>query len=129
MPTESIRLASLRDRLKAGLTASLPDVIVNGSQTARLPHNLNASFPGVDGSTLLMSLTDIAISSGAACSSASAEPSHVLRAVAVPDALAKATLRFGLSRFTTAEEVDYVIGRVTEIVTGLRARRAATMGS
>jgi cysteine desulfurase len=70
-----------------------------------------------------MSLTDIAISSGAACSSASAEPSHVLRALGVPDNLAKASLRFGLSRFTTAEEVDYVIARVSEIVSSQRARR------
>ncbi len=129
MPTEAPRLASLRDRLQAGLQAALPDVTVNGSQTARLPHNLNTSFPGVDGATLLMSLTDIAISSGAACSSASAEPSHVLRAIGVPDNLAKASLRFGLSRFTTVEEVDYVIGRVSDLVTSLRSRRAATMGS
>jgi cysteine desulfurase len=129
MPTEASRLASLRDRLKEGLQAKLPDVTVNGSQTARLPHNLNLSFAGVDGATLLMSLTDIALSSGAACSSASAEPSHVLKAIGVPDSLAKASLRFGLSRFTTVEEVDYVVGRVSEVVAGLRSRRAATMGS
>jgi cysteine desulfurase len=129
MPTESPRLATLRDRLLTGLTDALPDVTVNGTLTPRLPHNLNLSFAGVDGATLLMSLTDIAISSGAACSSASAEPSHVLRAIGVPDNLAKASLRFGLSRFTTAEEVDDVVGRVSEVVTGLRGRRAATMGS
>ena len=129
MPTESPRLATLRDRLRDGLQTNLRDVTVNGSQTARLPHNLNVSFGGVDGATLLMSLTDIALSSGAACSSASAEPSHVLRAIGVPDGLAKASLRFGLSRFTTAEEVDYVVGRVSEVVAGLRSRRAATMGS
>jgi len=129
MPTESQRLATLRDRLREGLQAALPDVTVNGSLTARLPHNLNLSFAGVDGATLLMSLTDIAISSGAACSSASAEPSHVLRALGIPDNLAKASLRFGLSRFTTMEEVDYVVGRVSEVVTSLRSRRAATMGS
>jgi cysteine desulfurase len=129
MPTESPRLATLRDRLREGLQTNLADVTVNGSQTARLPHNLNVSFGGVDGATLLMSLTDIALSSGAACSSASAEPSHVLRAIGVPDGLAKASLRFGLSRFTTAEEVDYVVGRVSEVVAGLRSRRAATMGS
>jgi cysteine desulfurase len=129
MPTESQRLATLRDRLREALQTNLQDVTVNGSETARLPHNLNVSFAGVDGATLLMSLTDIALSSGAACSSASAEPSHVLKAIGVPDNLAKASLRFGLSRFTTIEEVDHVVGRVSEVVTGLRGRRAATMGS
>jgi cysteine desulfurase len=129
MPVESTRLATLRDRLLSGLRATLDGVTVNGSLTARLPHNLNVSFAGVDGAALLMSLTDIAVSSGAACSSASAEPSHVLSAIGVPDALAKASLRFGLSRFTTADDVDQVIARVTEVVSSLRARRAATMGS
>jgi cysteine desulfurase len=129
MPIEARRLAALRDRLRDGLLARLPDIVVNGSQASRLPHNLNVSFPGVDGGTLLMSLTDIALSSGAACSSASADPSHVLRAIGVPDALAKASLRFGLSRFTTEEEVDYAIVRVAELVKDLRARRAATMGT
>jgi cysteine desulfurase len=94
-----------------------------------LPHNLNVSFSGVDGATLLMSMTDIAVSSGAACSSASAEPSHVLSAMGIPEALAKASLRFGLSRFTTADEVEYVISRVAAIVTSLRARRAASLGA
>ncbi len=128
MPTESKRLASLRDRLREGLSAGLSDVTVNGSLSARLPHNLNVAFANVDGASLLMSMTDIAVSSGAACSSASAEPSHVLRAIGVPDALAKASLRFGLTRFTTAEEVDYVIARVTAIVTGLRARARGARG-
>jgi cysteine desulfurase len=129
MAAESARLASLRDRLLAGLREQVDGVAVNGSMTARLPHNLNVSVAGVDGASLLMSLTDIAVSSGAACSSASAEPSHVLRAIGVPDALAKASLRFGLSRFTTVEEIDYAVARVAGIVAGLRARRAATMGS
>jgi cysteine desulfurase len=131
MSEESKRLAALRDRLLTGLQTNLPDVTVNGGMTAtdRLPHNLNVSFANVDGAALLMSMTDIAVSSGAACSSASAEPSHVLSALGLPDALAKASLRFGLSRFTTPEEVDYVVTRVTAIVTGLRAGRAARMGS
>jgi cysteine desulfurase len=123
MATESPRLAALRDRLLAGLRANLDEVTVNGSLTARLPHSLNVSFAEVDGASLLMSMTDIAVSSGAACSSASAEPSHVLSALGLPDALAKASLRFGLTRFTTAEEIDYAITRVTAIVSNLRIRR------
>ncbi len=123
MPTESARLATLRDRLLAGLRANLEHVQVNGSMTARLPHNLNISFADVDGAALLMSMTDIAVSSGAACSSASAEPSHVLSAVGLPEALAKASLRFGLTRFTTDAEIDYTITRVTTIVSSLRQRR------
>jgi cysteine desulfurase len=123
MATESPRLAALRDRLLAGLRANLDEVTVNGSLTARLPHSLNVSFAEVDGASLLMSMTDIAVSSGAACSSASAEPSHVLSALGLPDTLAKASLRFGLTRFTTAEEIDYAITRVTAIVSNLRIRR------
>jgi cysteine desulfurase len=123
MPVEAQRLAGLRDRLLAGLRANLPDVTVNGSLSARLPHSLNVSFAHVDGAALLMSMTDIAVSSGAACSSASAEPSHVLSALGLPDALAKASLRFGLTRCTTADEIDYAITRVTAIVSNLRTRR------
>ena len=125
MPAESARLRALRDRLLAGLQQGLPDIRVNGSMDpgCRLSHNVNVSFGGVEGATLLMSMTDIAVSSGAACSSASAEPSHVLRALGLPDAAAKASLRFGLSRFTTEEEVDFVVQRVSAIVTGLRGQR------
>jgi cysteine desulfurase len=104
----------------------LPDVTVNGTMSARLPHSLNVSFANVDGASLLMSMTDIAISSGAACSSASAEPSHVLSALGLPDTLAKASLRFGLTRFTTAEEIDHTITRVTSIVSNLRTRRQSS---
>lgn len=132
MPAESSRLAALRDRLLTGLQAAVGvgegDVRVNGAlgTAVRLPHNLNVAFPGVEGSALLMAMTDIAVSSGAACSSASAEPSHVLRALGLADADAKASLRFGLSRFTTAEEVDFVIEKVSAIVSDLRARRRAS---
>ncbi len=132
MQTESARLAKLRDHLLTGLKANLEAVQVNGSMTARLPHNLNISFGEVDGAALLMSMTDIAVSSGAACSSASAEPSHVLSALGVPEALAKASLRFGLTRFTTDAEIDYAIARVTTIVSSLRQRRRGqpvTMGT
>jgi cysteine desulfurase len=95
-------------------------VIVNGTLSDRLPGNLNVSFPGVDGEALLVSLCDdVAISSGAACTAA--EPSHVLTAIGRPTELALATLRFGLGRWTTEEEVDEVISRVGEVVTRLRA--------
>jgi cysteine desulfurase len=100
----------------------------SASELTRLPHNLNVAFPGVEGASLLMALTDVAVSSGAACSSASAEPSHVLRALGLPDDLAKASLRFGLGRWTTAEEVDFAAGRVADIVASLRARRLAIRG-
>jgi cysteine desulfurase len=127
MPAESARLAALRDRLLDGLRAA-GEVVVNGAlgPVVRLPHNLNVAFPGVEGSALLMAMTDIAVSSGAACSSASAEPSHVLRALGLSEADAKASLRFGLSRFTTADEVDFVVEKVSAIVSDLRARRRAS---
>jgi cysteine desulfurase len=128
MSAESARLAALRDRLLTGLRAAAGEVLVNGAlgPAVRLPHNLNVAFPGVEGSALLMAMTDIAVSSGAACSSASAEPSHVLRALGLSDADAKASLRFGLSRFTTAEEVDFVIEKVSAVVSDLRTRRRAS---
>jgi cysteine desulfurase len=125
MPAEGERLRTLRDRLLTGLQRALSGVRVNGSMSDRLPHNLNVAFADVNGAALLAALTDIAVSSGAACSSASAEPSHVLRALGLPDALAKASLRFGLSRFTTAEEVDFAIDRVSAVVSHLKGRRAA----
>jgi cysteine desulfurase len=127
MTAESARLGALRDRLLDGLRAAAADgeVVVNGAMgpAVRLPHNLNVAFPGVEGSALLMAMTDIAVSSGAACSSASAEPSHVLRALGLSDADAKASLRFGLSRQTTAQEVDWVVEKVSVVVSDLRARR------
>ena len=129
MTAESARLAALRDRLLIGLQSANDDVLVNGALAAavRLPHNLNVAFPGVDGAALLMAMTDIAVSSGAACATASAEPSHVLRALGMSEADAKASLRFGLSRFTTAEEVDFVVEKVSAIVSDLRARRRVRM--
>lgn len=128
MPAEGARLAALRDRLLAGLRAAIDDVQVNGSLSARLPHNLNVAFPGLDGAALLMAMTDLAVSSGAACSSASAEPSHVLRALGLSDDLAKASLRFGLGRWNTDAEIDIAAARVADIVRGLRARRLAIRG-
>jgi cysteine desulfurase len=116
MPEESARLLRLRARLLEGLQRGVPDLVVNGSLDARLPGNLNVSFPGVDGETLLMSLCDdVAISSGAACTAA--EPSHVLTALGRPTDLALASLRFGLGRWTTDNEVDTVVGLVTDTIT------------
>jgi cysteine desulfurase len=117
---EAARVGALRDRLLQGLRR-IDDIRVNGSLDRRLPHNLNVSLGGVDGEALLLSLGDIAVSSGAACSSATAEPSHVLAAIGLDADTARASIRFGLGRFTTAEEVDYVIEKVSSVVAGLRA--------
>jgi cysteine desulfurase len=119
MDEEADRLLFLRSRLLDGLRARVADMVVNGSLEARLPGNLNVSFPGVDGEALLISLSeDVAVSSGAACTAA--EPSHVLRALGHKVDLALASLRFGLGRWTTEEEVDVVCVRVAETVMRLR---------
>ena len=118
--TEAPRLGALRDRLKHGLLSELDDVSINGSLDHRLPNNLHMSFAGVDGESLLMGLDDVAVSSGSACTTAEPEPSHVLRALGLPASLAHASLRFGLGRFNTEEEVDYVIGKVAAVVHRLR---------
>ena len=121
MPGEAARLSRLRDRLWDGIRRSLRGVTVNGSMRARLPHNLNISIDGLHGEQLLMGLDDVAVSSGAACTSASREPSHVLRALGLGDARARASIRFGLGRFNTEAEVDYVIEKLCSLVTRLRA--------
>ena len=119
MDDEAARLTELRTRLLDGLTRQVSGLVVNGSLEARLPGNLNVSFPGVDGEALLVSLSeDVAVSSGAACTAA--EPSHVLQALGRPTELALASLRFGLGRWTTAQEVDEVAARVGAVVTRLR---------
>jgi cysteine desulfurase len=120
MPEESQRLASLRDRLKDRLLAELEEVYINGTMDSRLPNNLNMSFNYVEGESLLMGIKDVAVSSGSACTSATLEPSYVLKALGVSDELAHTSIRFGLGRFNTAEEVDYVAGRVVEAVNKLR---------
>lgn len=120
MPEESKRLARLRDRLREGILKKLDEVYLNGHPTQRLPHNLNLSFAYVEGESILMGIHDIAVSSGSACTSASLEPSYVLRALGVGDDLAHSSIRFGLGRFTTEEEVDYVINRMVETVNHLR---------
>src|ERR1700686_4475577 len=120
MAQESERLRGLRDRLKAGLEAKLDEVFVNGSMEHRLPNNLNMSFAYVEGESLLMGINDIAVSSGSACTSATLEPSYVLKGLGVGEDLAHTSIRFGLGRFNTQEEVDYVIDKMVQVVTKLR---------
>ena len=118
---EATRLAALRDRLLAALQRDIEGLVVNGTMKHRLPNNLNISIPGVEGETLLMSLRDVALSSGSACSTASAEPSHVLAALGVSPELSHASLRFGLGRWTTEEEIDFAAQRLAETVKRLRS--------
>jgi cysteine desulfurase len=120
MPAESKRLAYLRDKLKERLLNSLDEVYINGTLEHRLPNNLNISFAYVEGESLLMGINEIAVSSGSACTSATLEPSYVLKALGAGDDLAHSSIRFGLGRFNTEEEVDYVAGKVIEVVTKLR---------
>jgi cysteine desulfurase len=120
MQQENERIFSLRERLRSGIMDELPDVYINGHATERLAGNLNISFAYVEGESLLMGINDIAVSSGSACTSASLEPSYVLKALGVGEELAHSSIRFGLGRFNTVEEVDYTIGRVNEAVNRLR---------
>jgi cysteine desulfurase len=121
MAEEAARLTALRERLRRELFLRLDRLILNGHPSKRLPGNLNVSFEFIQGESLVMSLKEIALSSGSACSTASPEPSHVLRAIGVGDDLAHASIRFGLGRGNTEDEVDYVVGRIVEEVTRLRA--------
>ncbi|MBC8143048.1 MAG: IscS subfamily cysteine desulfurase [Armatimonadetes bacterium] len=120
MEAESARLTALRDKLRTLVMDSTSDVYVNGSLEHRLPGNINMSFNYVEGESLLMGLKDVALSSGSACTSASLEPSYVLKALGVGDELAHSSLRFGLGRFTTEEDVEYVAKRVNHEVERLR---------
>ena len=120
MAAEAARLRALRDRLNEGLHKELDGIHVNGSMDHRLPNNLNVSFAYVEGESLLMGINDVAVSSGSACTSASLEPSYVLKALGTGDDLAHSSIRFGLGRFNTEEEVDYVIDKVTSVVKRLR---------
>ena len=120
MGEESERLRRLRDKLKEAITSRLDDTFLNGSMLHRLPNNLNLSFAGVEGDALLMGISDVAVSSGSACTSVTLEPSHVLRALGISEDLAHSSIRFGLGRFNTEEEVDYVADRVVETVKRLR---------
>ncbi|MGD0116451.1 MAG: IscS subfamily cysteine desulfurase [Candidatus Binatus sp.] len=120
MPDEAQRLIQLRSQLQAGLFERLDEIYVNGHPTERLPGNLNVSFAYVEGESLLMGINDIAVSSGSACTSATLEPSYVIRALGIDDELAHSSIRFGLGRFNTLEEVDYVTDRVSREVKRLR---------
>jgi cysteine desulfurase len=120
MADESRRLRYLRDKLKDKLMNELDEVYINGSWEHRLPHNLNISFAYVEGESLLMGINDVAVSSGSACTSATLEPSYVLKALGAGDDLAHSSIRFGIGRFNTEEEVDYVADKVIDVVKKLR---------
>ncbi|WP_337177875.1 aminotransferase class V-fold PLP-dependent enzyme [Paludisphaera sp.] len=126
---DSARVKALRDRLEAAIRGRVPDVSLNGHPTERLDGNLNMSFAYVDGEALMMAMRDVAVSSGAACTSAEPEPSHVLRAMGRDDDAARASLRFGLGRFTTAEEVDFAAEAVAAAVASLRMHSSAWLAS
>jgi cysteine desulfurase len=146
LPTEMPRLAALRERLWEGLRREVPDVVLNGPQwepgepprvdlpaeplspPLRLPGNLNCAFPLVNGEALMISMKTIAVSSGSACTSANPEPSHVLRALGLGDDLTRASLRFGIGRFNSAEEIDYAVQAVAENVHRLRALSSLAAG-
>jgi cysteine desulfurase len=120
MEGEAKRLSALREKLYQGITSQLDECYVNGHPSQRLPHSLNLSFSYVEGESMLMGLNDIALSSGSACTSATLEPSYVLKAIGRGDELAHSSLRFGLGRFNTEEEVEYVVERVVDVVNRLR---------
>ena len=120
LPAESVRLKALRDRLYAGALQHVPGVGLNGSLDRRLPHNLSVHFTGVPGESILLAIDDIALSSGSACSSGTVEPSYVLKACGIADDLALSSIRFGLGRFTTDEEIDYAVEKVRSVIQHLR---------
>ncbi len=120
LPEEARRIRALRDRLHRGISGKLEGVALNGHPEERLPGSLNLSFAGVPGDALIMSLRDLAVSSGSACTSASVEPSYVLRAIGVEPELALASIRFGIGRFNTEEEIDHAASRIVETVGRLR---------
>jgi cysteine desulfurase len=120
MPEETKRLQYLRDKLRAKLEAGLDEVYVNGSWEHRLPHSLNMSFAYVEGESLLMGINDVAVSSGSACTSATLEPSYVLKALGLGDDIAHSSIRFGIGRFNTEEQIDYVADKLVHVVKKLR---------
>ena len=120
MPEESARTFALRERLRKGIMDKLPESYLNGHPTERLPGNANISFAYVEGEGLMMGIKDVAVSSGSACTSASLEPSYVLRALGVGDELAHSSIRFGIGRFNTEDEVDFTVDLVTREVSRLR---------
>ncbi len=120
MPEESKRLMYLRDRLRTKLEEGLDEIYLNGSWEHRLPHSLNLSFAYVEGESLLMGINDVAVSSGSACTSATLEPSYVLKALGLGDDIAHSSIRFGIGRFNTEEEIDYVAEKLIDVVRKLR---------
>lgn len=120
MKTESARLRALRDHMRHRLLTEIPHSYENGNPEHKLPHSLNISFSFVEGESLLMGISDVAVSSGSACTSASLEPSYVLKSLGVGDELAHSSIRFGLGRFNTQEEADYVIDKLKHTVEHLR---------
>lgn len=120
LPEEAQRLLKLRQKMQQGIVSQLDEVELNGHPTERLPGNLNLSFAFVEGEGLMMGMKDVAVSSGSACTSASLEPSYVLKALGVGDDLAHSSIRFGLGRFSTEEEVDFTIDHVVKAVRKLR---------
>jgi cysteine desulfurase len=122
---EARRLLELRERLHQGIAGRVPGIRLNGPPADRLPGNLNLSFGDVDGEALMMAMRDIAVSSGSACSSAEPEPSHVLLAMGLDEDMARASLRFGLGRFTTTDEIDFAIDTVAAAVERLRTQTVA----
>lgn len=124
MAQEADRITRLMDRFRSKLLAAHPAIVVNGHQTQRWPGNLNLSFPGLDGERLLSELRDLAVSSGAACASATTGPSYVLEALGQPRELAQSAIRFGIGRFTTGEEIDFAAERVIAAVRALGGIRA-----
>jgi cysteine desulfurase len=124
LPAEAERIAGLRDALWSRLARELPEIRRNGHASQRLPGNLNVSFSGVDADALLVALREVALSTGSACASGSGETSHVLRALGLPDALARSAIRIGIGRRNTAEELDFVAERLIALVRDLREKRA-----
>ena len=120
MVSDTARLLALRERLNEKFHQNLDEIYINGSMEHRLPHNLNISFAYVEGESLLMGINDVAVSSGSACTSASLEPSYVLKALGAGDDLAHSSIRFGLGRWSTEEEVDYIVDKLTSVVRRLR---------
>jgi cysteine desulfurase len=120
MPEETKRLRYLRDKLRTRLETGLDEIYLNGSWEHRLPHSLNLSFAYVEGESLLMGINDVAVSSGSACTSATLEPSYVLKALGLGDDIAHSSIRFGIGRFNTEEEIDYVADRLVDVVRKLR---------
>jgi cysteine desulfurase len=129
LPRESARLGELRNRLWSVLHGGIAGIVMNGHPTRRLPNNLNISIPGVEDTLLMMSMKDVAMSTGSACSTATPEPSHVLRAMRVGPERERSAIRLGLGRFTTPEEIEYVAGRFIEVVASIRAQQQAFRGT